>query len=668
MILNERYRLLGQLARGGMSLIYRAISLSDQSLCAIKISRWSEALQDMRQFESAEALAEEKARIDREWKLLHKAASRSQHIVQVLDSYDEDPRIGLYYPMEFLKGQPLSKMPFWGQAINPREVVELILQLGDGVSVAHGLGVVHRDLNPDNIFIVRTADQQNFVKLIDFGIARDLYARRQIYNTDTDLVFGHLNYLAPEQVGYNPATDKYQREIATNIDHRADIYSIGAIMFQMLSGLPLFKDHTLEELATRNWKRPEHLAIAIQQDLLPTQLQDLLFSCLQPAPDLRLPDIFALNDLLQNCIKDLPEKWEPTKTDSHNLNKFLQNPHDEFAEDSVESFEASHTDSTISYVQAEDIMQSAHSPSIDMSLFSQEFDAAHSQDHVLSNYVEEFELYATQDELEEERWQSLENAPAFFEPEEETERECISDTCECHSQQYIDININDLIGSIGVIEERASTPDLRPPACDVLPQRSPNLEKVIAWSVGKRENDKQKSVGKIEDNSQKSGESLGGVSLKLPSIDSKSHVASSEITARRSRLASLKLAPVDREPQDGTPSEIAARRSRLESLKLAPVVSEIHSETERDKESRLISQQDYRTSQTSDLTEDYPPSLLTQKQPTTNDITSPKIFSALLAYQNNHSSSHRLVWKILLLLLGVSAILVLAWLGYLYWF
>jgi hypothetical protein len=277
-------------------------------------------------------------------------------------------------------------------------------------------------------------------------------------------------------------------------------------------------------------------------------------------------------------------------------------------------------------------------------------------------------LYATQDELEEERWQSLENAPAFFEPEEETERECISDTCECHSQQYIDININDLIGSIGVIEERASTPDLRPPACDVLPQRSPNLEKVIAWSVGKRENDKQKSVGKIEDNSQKSGESLGGVSLKLPSIDSKSHVASSEITARRSRLASLKLAPVDREPQDGTPSEIAARRSRLESLKLAPVVSEIHSETERDKESRLISQQDYRTSQTSDLTEDYPPSLLTQKQPTTNDITSPKIFSALLAYQNNHSSSHRLVWKILLLLLGVSAILVLAWLGYLYWF
>ncbi|TNE50396.1 MAG: serine/threonine protein kinase [Deltaproteobacteria bacterium] len=301
-VMRGRYQLLGLIGQGGMGMIYRALDQETQELCAIKISRWCEALQQLRQMESDQAKAEEKSRIEREFKLLEKASSRNKHVVQVFDNFHEDSMLGLYYPMEFLEGQSLAQLPEWGQAMDPDAVVDLVLQLCEGVGVAHGLGVVHRDLNPENIFIVRTPEQERFVKLIDFGIARDLYARKGIYNTGSDLAFGHLHYLAPEQVGYDPITDEYQTETAAKLDHRADIYSIGAIMFHMLTGEPPFDDGTIEGLALRNWRKPPNVARVLKAQQMPHELQEVILSCLQPTPNLRLPDILVLSDLLRSYI------------------------------------------------------------------------------------------------------------------------------------------------------------------------------------------------------------------------------------------------------------------------------------------------------------------------------------------------------------------------------
>ncbi len=301
-VMHGRYQLLGLIGQGGMGMIYRALDQETQELCAIKISRWCEALQQLRQMESAEAKAEEQSRIEREFKLLEKASSRNKHVVQVFDNFREDSMLGLYYPMEFLEGQSLAQLPEWGQAMEPDTVVDLVLQLCEGVGVAHGLGVVHRDLNPDNIFIVRTPERERFVKLIDFGIARDLYARKGIYNTGSDLAFGHLHYLAPEQVGYDPITDEYQTETAAKLDHRADIYSIGAIMFHMLTGEPPFDDGTIEGLALRNWRKPPNVARVLKAQQMPHELQEVILSCLQPTPNLRLPDILVLSDLLRSYV------------------------------------------------------------------------------------------------------------------------------------------------------------------------------------------------------------------------------------------------------------------------------------------------------------------------------------------------------------------------------
>ena len=304
-ILAERYRLLGKLAEGGMGMIYRAISLKDDKLCAIKISRWGKALQELRELQPEEALEEERARVQREFTLLQKAASQSKNIVQVDDQLRDDPRVGLYYPMEFLEGQPLTGLADWNTPFTPVRALSIIMQVCQAAGIAHGLGVVHRDLNPDNIFTVRYDGDDEYVKLIDFGIARDLYEKRKLFVTGDDMAFGHLHYLAPEQVGYSVKKGTYDKSTASKLDHRADIYSIGAIMFHMLTGMPLFEDNTLEGLANRDWEYPLNMEKADEQMMFPVNLRDIILACLETDPELRPPDTYTLYALFFDALQDL---------------------------------------------------------------------------------------------------------------------------------------------------------------------------------------------------------------------------------------------------------------------------------------------------------------------------------------------------------------------------
>ncbi len=304
-ILKDRYQLLGKVAEGGMGILYRAVSLEDNQLYAIKISRWIKPLQKLRNLKEEEARKEEEERVKREFTLLKTAASQSQHIVQVFDDYDYDERIGLYYPMEFLEGLLLSEHPKYTSKFPPSEVLELMLQLCEALGVAHALGVVHRDINPDNIFIVRDKNNADFVKLIDFGIARNLYDRRKLFDTGDNLGFGHLHYLSPEQVGYSAKEKRYTKEAALHLDHRADIFSLGAIMCHMLIGQPPYHTTSFEDLAFRKWEEPENLNRAILNEEIPNNIQEILLACLHPDPEERLGDLYALTDMLEHVQKEL---------------------------------------------------------------------------------------------------------------------------------------------------------------------------------------------------------------------------------------------------------------------------------------------------------------------------------------------------------------------------
>lgn len=307
-ILDQRYELVSLLAQGGMGTLYRAQTIDDEKRpVVIKFSRWGAALQTLRQHDPERAQLEEKGRVEREFLLLQKASSLSEHVVKVFEPLGEDRQLGLYYPMEFLDGTPLSELPEWGQPFDFEQALELVIQVGNALAVAHGIGVVHRDLNPENIFIVRQGEQERFVKLIDFGIARDLYQRRETFQTGDDLAFGHFNYMAPEQVGYNPVEQTYDTTTAALLDHRADIYSLGAILLHLFVGKPPFEDSTIEQLATRNWANPPTLRWALEEGLLPVGVSDLVLSCLHPLPDGRPPDIYVLNAMLDNLLTDYRE-------------------------------------------------------------------------------------------------------------------------------------------------------------------------------------------------------------------------------------------------------------------------------------------------------------------------------------------------------------------------
>ena len=299
LVLGSRYELLGKIAEGGMGMIYRARDLENDQLCAVKISRWVDALKQLRQLDEEEAEREEEARVKREVTLLQKSASQSEHIVQVYGDYGSDFRVGLWYPMEFLEGTLLSQHPKYKEKFPPEQAVKLMLQLTEALGLAQGLGVGHRDLNPDNIFIVRRDEHDEFIKLIDFGIARNLYHRRKLFDTGENLGLGHLHYLSPEQIGYSAKDGCYKKGTSQKLDHRADLYSLGCIMFHMLCGYPPFLNETFEDLPNRDWDFPPGLEKALEDGSLPEDLRDLVMSCLDPDPDKRLPDLYVFRDNLQ---------------------------------------------------------------------------------------------------------------------------------------------------------------------------------------------------------------------------------------------------------------------------------------------------------------------------------------------------------------------------------
>jgi serine/threonine protein kinase len=235
-LLDNRYRLVEKIGEGGMGSIYKAIHTEMGRTCAIKLlTAISTANED--------AIA----RFKREAKM----ASRidNPHAVTIYD-FGEAEGGELFLAMEYIDGKPLSRLIADERVLPIERVLHITSQVAEGLAAAHAMDIVHRDLKPDNIMIARKGADTDYVKVLDFGIAKTMTDDAADNLTKTGFVLGTPFYMSPEQL------------LGEKLDPRSDIYSLAIIVYEMLCGkLPFAGDNpqavmmkriTGEPIALRN--------------------------------------------------------------------------------------------------------------------------------------------------------------------------------------------------------------------------------------------------------------------------------------------------------------------------------------------------------------------------------------------------------------------------------
>jgi serine/threonine protein kinase len=265
-----RYRLLSRVGTGGMSSVYLARHVLIDRLMAIKTLRRD--------------LAEDPIQRDR-FVREARAVNRINHpnIVEITDFGETDDGL-VYLVMEYVAGDSLlSAMrdaPF-----PPLRAFDIAEQCGQALARAHQMGVIHRDLKPDNILIVQQRERADFVKILDFGIAKIMDAPSL---TGSQQIFGTPGYIAPEYIQ------------STAIDGRADLYSLGVILYEMVTGALPFDYEYPGDLLVKHVTEPPVRPRVRRPDLL-QPVEDFVLRCLEKDPDKRFRDAFHFLDELRLC-------------------------------------------------------------------------------------------------------------------------------------------------------------------------------------------------------------------------------------------------------------------------------------------------------------------------------------------------------------------------------
>jgi serine/threonine protein kinase len=214
-VLNQRWRLSRVVGFGGLAVVYEAVGVQGEGKYAVKLLRPEFCGEPS----IVERFVNEAAASGR---VVHPGIAR---VFEAQRAEDGTP----YLVMELLEGQPLSARMNRG-----RMPVEQAAPIAHGIlmalGAAHGAGIVHRDLKPDNVFLVRDASGQVLVKVLDFGIARVVDAAGGLgRKTRTGMVLGTPGYMSPEQI-----------KNSKDADHRSDLWAVGLLFYEMLTGVPAF--------------------------------------------------------------------------------------------------------------------------------------------------------------------------------------------------------------------------------------------------------------------------------------------------------------------------------------------------------------------------------------------------------------------------------------------
>jgi tRNA A-37 threonylcarbamoyl transferase component Bud32 len=237
-ILDERYRILRRIGEGGMGIVYEAEHVVIEKRVALKVLR-----------DDYSARPEVVQRFRQEAKSASKIGN--EHIVDISD-FGETPEGSSYFVMELLSGEDLANVLQRETYLPTLRAADILDQCCRALHAAHQKGIVHRDMKPENIFLVQRDDRPDFVKIVDFGIAKmsDVETSgppgRKL--TKTGMIFGTPEYMSPEQAA------------GKDLDHRVDIYALGVIFFEMLTGrVPFVGDSFMGILTQHMFEEPPKL-------------------------------------------------------------------------------------------------------------------------------------------------------------------------------------------------------------------------------------------------------------------------------------------------------------------------------------------------------------------------------------------------------------------------
>jgi peroxiredoxin len=263
------YQILGELGHGGMGVVYKARQLSLDRLVALKMI-WA----------GAYARPEDLARFRIEVRAV--AHLQHPHIVQFYDAGEWDGRP--YFALEFLGGGSLAR-DRRGRPLPAREAAQMVETLAGAMHYAHQRGIVHRDLKPSNVLLT----EDGIPKITDFGLAKQIEADSSL--TQSGAIIGTPSYMAPEQA----------RGETKEVGPVVDVYALGAILYELLTGRPPFRAHTpVDTILLVRSERPVPPS-RLKPDV-PRTLEAVCLKCLEKEPGKRYPNAATLGEDLKRFL------------------------------------------------------------------------------------------------------------------------------------------------------------------------------------------------------------------------------------------------------------------------------------------------------------------------------------------------------------------------------